>query len=171
MLSRLRPETHHRRRENPGARASGLLPAMQARLVCKYRQRPVLFEPAPDLSKRRMIGRRLFLSKMSEFDYMSRRWLRLRTAVLRDVISKDGAPICQWSKRFGRRVEATHVHHIWPAEDYPEFAWARWNLIALSQASHNAMHDRATGKLTAAGENLRRRTIPPSSSASRPPSK
>lgn len=95
---------------------------------------------------------------------MSRRWLRLRAAVLRDVIRRDGAAICQWSKRYGKRVEATHVHHIWPAEDYPQYAWEKWNLIALSQEAHNAMHDRRTGKLSAIGEQLRRRTIPPSSS-------
>ena len=90
------------------------------------------------------------------FDYKSPRWQRLRARVLRDAGYR-----CQYAKRFGRREEATHVHHIWPAEDFPQFAWARWNLIALSQASHNAMHDRATGKLSAAGEQLRRRTEPP----------
>ena len=42
-----------------------------------------------------------------------------------------------------------------------------WNLIALSQASHNAMHDRTTGKLTEFGEQLRRRTIPPTPRDSR----
>ena len=94
---------------------------------------------------------------MSTFDYKSGRWLRLRASVLRAAGYR-----CQYARRFGRREQATHVHHIWPAEDYPEFAWERWNLIALSQASHNAMHDRATGKLTAIGEQLRRRTIPPS---------
>lgn len=95
------------------------------------------------------------------FDYNSPRWIRLRAAVLRDVIRKDGAPICQYLKRFGRRVEATHVHHIWPAEDFPEYAWERWNLIALSVEAHNMMHDRSTGRLTAAGEALRRKTRPP----------
>ena len=97
------------------------------------------------------------------FDYNSRRWKKLRAAVLREAVAKDGAPICQYLKRYGRRVEATHVHHIWPVEDFPEFAFERWNLIALSQEAHNMMHDRTTGKLTAVGENLRRRTIPPSS--------
>ena len=100
------------------------------------------------------------------FDYTSPRWRRLRERVLRRAGYR-----CQWAKRYGRREEATVAHHIWPADQFPDFAWCEWNLIALSQASHNAMHDRATGKLTAAGENLRRRTIPPSSSASRPPSK
>lgn len=99
------------------------------------------------------------MCEMSEFDYMSRRWLRLRAAVLREAGHR-----CQWARRFGKRVEATHVHHIWPAEDYPEYAWEKWNLIALSQEAHNAMHDRRTGRLSTIGEQLRRRTIPPSSS-------
>ena len=91
------------------------------------------------------------------FDYASPRWRRLRARVLREAGHR-----CQWARRYGRREQATHVHHIWPAEDFPEYAWCSWNLIALSQASHNAMHDRATGKLSDAGEQLRRRTIPPS---------
>ena len=90
------------------------------------------------------------------FDYKSPRWTRLRARVLREAEYR-----CQWSARYGKRVQATHVHHIWPAEDFPEYAWSRWNLIALSQEAHNAMHDRTTGKLTAAGEALRRKTIPP----------
>ena len=95
------------------------------------------------------------------FDYTSPRWIRLRASVLRKAEYR-----CQYARRYGRREEASHVHHIWPAEDYPQFAWCRWNLIALSQASHNMMHDRTTGRLTAAGEALRRRTIPPGSSPS-----
>ena len=95
------------------------------------------------------------------FDYNSRHWKKLRAAVLREAVAKDGAPICQYLKRYGRRVEATHVHHIWPAEDYPEYAWCEWNLIALSLASHNAMHDRVTGRLSPIGDALRRRTVPP----------
>lgn len=100
------------------------------------------------------------------FDYNSPRWRRLRERVLRKAEYR-----CQWARRFGRREQATTAHHIWPAEDFPEYAWAEWNLIALSTASHNAMHDRATGKLTSIGEQLRSRTIPPSPRGSRPLSK
>lgn len=92
------------------------------------------------------------------FDYSRKnhRWRRLRERVLREAQHRD-----QYAQRFGRRVEATHVHHIWPAEDYPEYAYERWNLIALSLESHDKMHDRATGKLSPIGEQLRLRTIPP----------
>ena len=94
---------------------------------------------------------------MDRFDYNSARWLRLRERVLREAGYR-----CQYMRRFGKRVEARMVHHIWPAEDFPEYAWCRWNLIALSQEAHNMMHDRTTGKLTRIGDDLRRRTIPPS---------
>lgn len=93
---------------------------------------------------------------MQGFDYKCARWLRLRESVLREAGYK-----CQYMARFGRNVEARHVHHIWPAEDYPQFAWCRWNLIALSGEAHNMMHDRATGELSKIGEQLRRRTAPP----------
>ena len=94
------------------------------------------------------------------FDYSrkNKRWRRLRERVLREA---DG--LSELSRRYGRRVEATHVHHIWPAEDWPEFAYCRWNLIALSLEEHDSMHDRLTGQLTPKGEALRRRTIPPGS--------
>ena len=108
-----------------------------------------------------MIGRRLFCLPM--FDYNSRRWKKLCAAVLREAVAKDGAPICQYLKRYGRRVEATHVHHIWPAEGFPEYAYCEWNLAALTQANHDKMHDRITRKLTPLGERWRRRTIPPGS--------
>ena len=85
-------------------------------------------------------------------------WLRLRASVLREAGYR-----CQYAKRYGKRVQATTVHHIWPAEDFPEYALERWNLIALSTEAHNRMHDRATGRLTEEGERLRRRDIPPSS--------
>ena len=93
------------------------------------------------------------------FPYKSNRWLRLRARVLREAGYR-----CQYLKRYGRRAEAVHVHHIWPAEDFPEYAWCRWNLIALSTEAHNMMHDRVSGKLTATGEQLRRRTRPPAPS-------
>ena len=87
--------------------------------------------------------------------YKSRRWRRMRLAVLR----RDGYR-CRESARYGKRVEATTVHHVWPAEDYPEYAWELWNLISLSGEQHDAMHDRRTGRLTMLGESWRRRISP-----------
>ena len=52
------------------------------------------------------------------------------------------------------------VHHIYPVDEYPEYAYCLWNLISLSQSMHNTLHDRNTNKLTAEGVALMRRTKP-----------
>ena len=92
------------------------------------------------------------------FDYSrkNKRWRRLRALALR----RDGYR-CREAARYGRREAAQVVHHIWPAEDYPEYAYCLWNLVSLSSAAHDAMHDRATRKLTALGERWRNRVPPP----------
>ena len=94
------------------------------------------------------------------FDYSSSnaRWQALRARVL----IRDGY-LCRESKRYGKRVDATHVHHIWPAEDYPEYAYCAWNCLSLSGEAHDRMHDRKTRKLTTLGEYWRRKTPRPGS--------
>ena len=89
--------------------------------------------------------------KQAEAFYRSPRWKRLRAAVLR----RDGY-LCQWSKRFGKRVEADTVHHVFPREDFPEYEWAAWNLVALSGAVHDSMHVRGSRELTGTGKALMR---------------
>ena len=64
-------------------------------------------------------------------------------------------------RRYGKNVPAEVVHHIFPADEYPEYAYCLWNLISLSREYHNRMHDRTTGKLTDAGISLQRRTKRP----------
>ena len=64
-------------------------------------------------------------------------------------------------RRYGKNVPAEVVHHIFPADEYPEYAYCLWNLISLSREQHNRMHDRTTGKLTEAGISLQRRTKRP----------
>ena len=88
--------------------------------------------------------------------YKTKRWTHLRAKALR----RDGYK-CREAARFGKHVEATTVHHIWPAEDYPEYAWELWNLLSVSASAHDALHDRFTGKLTAKGEYWRRKISPP----------
>lgn len=88
--------------------------------------------------------------------YKTKRWERLRETILR----RDGYR-CREAARYGLAVQADTVHHVWPVEDFPQFAWEPWNLIALSHKAHNEMHDRVTGALTEKGEAWRRRTIPP----------
>lgn len=85
--------------------------------------------------------------------YKKRRWDLLRTAILK----RDGYR-CQLSKRYGKRVEANTVHHIFPRDLYPEYQWEPWNLISLAGDVHDSLHDRMTGELTAKGAELLRRT-------------
>ena len=89
------------------------------------------------------------------FDYKARRWERLRAQVMR----RDGYR-CQLSKRYGKSVPAELVHHIYPVDEFPEYAFEPWNLISVSRAVHNKLHDRDSDKLTAEGVALMRRTIP-----------
>lgn len=85
-------------------------------------------------------------------DYTSKRWLRLRQKIL-----KRDNYMCQYSKRYGRMKQADTVHHILPAERYPEYEWCEWNLISLSKEAHNIMHDRDSHDLTDEGLKLQER--------------
>ena len=84
------------------------------------------------------------------FDYDSVRWKRLARMVMR----RDGY-MCQLSKRYGKAVPAEVVHHIFPVDEFPEYAYEPWNLIALSRKMHNTLHD-------AGGSRPPRGFIPPS---------
>lgn len=88
-----------------------------------------------------------------QFNYDSKRWERLSAAAMR----RDGYR-CQISRRYGKAVPAEVVHHIYPADEYPEYAYKLWNLISLSREKHNTLHDRTRGTLTAEGVALMRRT-------------
>lgn len=90
---------------------------------------------------------------MSKGIYGTKRWIKLRERILR----RDGY-LCQVSKRYGRKVEATTVHHIFPAADYPEYQWCDWNLISVCSVVHNSFHDRDTRELTEEGMRLLRKT-------------
>lgn len=90
---------------------------------------------------------------MGESFYKSKRWQRLRKAIL----ARDGYQ-CQESKRYGKAVPATTVHHIFPREDYPQYQWEPWNLISLSADVHDQMHNRTTRELTQQGLELLERT-------------
>ena len=88
-------------------------------------------------------------------DYQSAKWKKKRLHILR----KDGY-LCQISKRYGKAEEATVVHHIYPAEEYPQWEWEDWNLISVSQKAHNQLENRHTGKLSELGMQLQRKTKP-----------
>ena len=84
--------------------------------------------------------------------YKSKRWQRLRGAVLR----RDGYQ-CQVSRRYGKRAEATTVHHVFPREEFPDYQWEPWNLVSLAGSVHDELHDRVTGALTEKGVELLKR--------------
>ena len=91
--------------------------------------------------------------------YKTTRWEHLRVRILRRDHYR-----CRESARYGVDAEANTVHHVWPAEDYPEYAWEPWNLVSLTSKAHDAMHDRKTGKLTELGKSWQRRISPPAKS-------
>lgn len=101
----------------------------------------------------RETGRSFIAMKQADPFYKGQRWKAVREKVLR----RDGY-MCQESKRFGKMRQAETVHHIWPREDFPEIEYAQWNLISLTKAAHDEMHDRQTGALTAKGKALQERT-------------
>ena len=61
---------------------------------------------------------------------------------------------------YGGNEEANTVHHIYPADEYSQYAWCDWNLISVSQKGHNKLENRQTGELTELGKMLQERTIP-----------
>ncbi len=88
-------------------------------------------------------------------NYHCARWRKKREHILRlddymDVLDK----------RYGRTTEATTVHHIYPANAYPKYCYCDWNLISVSQKTHNRLENRQTGELTEMGKQLMKRTVP-----------
>lgn len=81
------------------------------------------------------------------------RWDRMRASILKRDNYLD-----QVAKRYGKRIEAQQVHHIFPREYFPEYIWQPWNMVSVSTATHNKLHDRDGHKLTAAGWELLSRT-------------
>ena len=88
-------------------------------------------------------------------NYNSPKWKKKRQKILRLDGYKDVI-----AARYGRTIPAEIVHHIYPAEAYPEYAYCDWNLISVSKATHNKLENRATGELTEFGRKLMEKTEP-----------
>lgn len=88
--------------------------------------------------------------------YATKRWKLKRAHILR----RD-KHLCRESLRYGIHEDADTVHHIYPLDDYPEYALEDWNLISLTGERHNKMHDRKTRQLTELGKQWQRRVPPP----------
>lgn len=69
------------------------------------------------------------------FDYNSPKWRRKRQQIL-----KRDNYMCQHCKRYGKAVQATTVHHIKHADEYPELAYDDKNLVSLCEGCHNKQH-------------------------------
>lgn len=82
-----------------------------------------------------------------------RKWEKLRARVLRRDKYRS-----QIAKRYGKLVAADTVHHILPAEHFPQYFYASWNLISITAREHNELHDRTTHELTDKGLELATRT-------------
>ena len=89
------------------------------------------------------------------FDFYGSKWKKKR----KHILKLDGYK-CRVAKMYGKTEAANTVHHIYPADEYPEYAWCDWNLISVSQASHNKLENRTTGELTKLGQSLQDMTVP-----------
>ena len=91
--------------------------------------------------------------KRKAMKYNSERWKHKRKYILKRDKYTD-----QVEARYGRTEEATIVHHIYPAKDYPEYEWDNDNLISVSVKTHNRLHIRNSDELSEEGIALMRRT-------------
>ena len=88
-------------------------------------------------------------------DYSGTKWKKKRLKILRLDGYRDRV-----AAMFGKKEEATIVHHIYPSAQYPEYQWCDWNLISVSTKTHNKLENRQTGELTKLGRMLMERTKP-----------
>lgn len=79
--------------------------------------------------------------------YLSAKWKKKRERVMKLYNYED-----QEAKRYGKTITATLIHHIYPLDVYPELRLETWNLLPVSQATHNKMHDRLTDEVTGIGK-------------------
>lgn len=74
------------------------------------------------------------------------RWDKFRGRMM-----KRDKYLCQESLRYGKRVPAEMVHHIYPVSEYPELEFVAWNVISLSNRVHGTFHDRVNDKVIGQG--------------------
>ena len=86
-------------------------------------------------------------------NYTDSKWRRKREIILR----RDGY-LCRNCYRYGKRIEGTEVHHIFPLEKctgkYTSLALDSNNLITLCRDCHNKMHNKINHKLSTLGKKL-----------------
>lgn len=82
-------------------------------------------------------------------NYKDKRWKKKRAIIL-----KRDEYLCRECKRYGKTTEATTVHHVKPAGDYPELRYDSNNLYSCCSSCHDSFHDRNTNELTDKGLKL-----------------
>ena len=82
-------------------------------------------------------------------DYKGKRWQAKRKHILLRDKWTD-----QYLLRQGVKREANLVHHILPAQEYPDYQWKDWNLISISETTHKHLHEKYTGRLSPEGWQL-----------------
>lgn len=90
--------------------------------------------------------------KESDSFYDSKKWDLVRKNALRRDHYQDAV-----QRRYGIFRSAEVVHHVIPRETHPEYQYELWNLVSLTRATHNKMHDRSTDELTDEGLKLMER--------------
>lgn len=85
---------------------------------------------------------------MTDPFYYSERWKKKRALILRRAGYKDQLRI-----REGVSINANTVHHIFRREEYPQYEWNDWNLIAISDRTHKQLH-KPDGQLSSLGRML-----------------
>lgn len=63
----------------------------------------------------------------------------------REKVLRRDKYLCQECKRYGKKVQATHAHHIKPVEEYPELRYVVANGISLCLSHHNEKHPEKGG--------------------------
>lgn len=86
----------------------------------------------------------------------TKRWKRKSQHIRRLDKYMDVVALRFWNKR----QEGHMVHHIYPVDEYPEYAFCDWNLITVSWSTHEKLEDRKSGTLKPLGLELQRRTVP-----------
>ncbi|MDY4128685.1 HNH endonuclease [Peptostreptococcus porci] len=78
--------------------------------------------------------------------YITSKWEKKR----KNILKRDDY-LCVECKRKGIRRDAEMVHHINPADKYPELFLENDNLISLCNVCHNKMHNRNNNTLSKLG--------------------
>ena len=63
----------------------------------------------------------------------------------REKVLRKDKYLCQECLRYGKKVTATHAHHIKPVDEYPELRYKVENGRALCLKHHNKMHPEKGG--------------------------